>query len=189
VRDYRVLLDWIVQQPPFDATQVRAAGYSMGAQMALLLAATDGRVHSVAAMVPPHLDRKVAVVAPSTLASRLATVEVWLLTADGDDYASRSDNAALFAALPGPARKQHLRFPGGHVLPPAYVDRLRAWLTPPAVAAGAADAAETTKARNAAGAADAPEAARATAGSDAANSAVARSCGPVPTRPRAPRLM
>lgn len=127
VRDYRVLLDWVVQQPQFDAGRVRAAGYSMGAQMALLLAGVDARVHSVAAMVPPHLDRKVAAVAPSTVASRLAAVEVWLLTADDDDHASRADNAALFAALPGSAKK-HLTFPGGHVLPPVYVERLQPWL-------------------------------------------------------------
>jgi hypothetical protein len=63
---------------------------SMGAQMALLLAAMDTRVLSVAAMVPPHVDRKVAVVAPSTIASRLKDVEVWLLTGEDDEYASRS---------------------------------------------------------------------------------------------------
>lgn len=140
VRDYRVLLDWVVHQPQFDASRVRAAGYSMGAQMALLLAGTDGRVHGVAAMVPPHLDRKVAVVAPSSVTSRLAAVEVWLLTADDDDYASRSDNAALFAALPGPAPKRHLSFPGGHVLPPAYVQQMQPWLKPQALAVGGTDA-------------------------------------------------
>lgn len=127
VRDWRVLLDWIQRQPQLDAARVHAAGYSMGAQMALLLAAIDGRVHRVAAMVPPHLDRKVAAVAPATVAHRLQDVEVWLLTADDDEYASRADNAALFAALPG-AAKQHLRFPGGHLLPAGYVEQLRPWL-------------------------------------------------------------
>lgn len=128
VRDWRVLLDWAQQQPQLDPSRVRAAGYSMGAQMALLLAGTDSRVHSVAAMVPPHLDAKVAAVAPATVAPRLAGVEVWLLTADDDEHAEAADNAALFAALPG-ARKRHLRFPGGHVLPVSYVERLQPWLT------------------------------------------------------------
>jgi dienelactone hydrolase len=127
VRDWRVLLDWVQQHPQLDPSRVRAAGYSMGAQMALLLAGTDSRVRSVAAMVPPHLDAKVAAVAPATVAPRLAGVEVWLLTADDDEHAEAADNAALFAALPG-ARKRHLRFPGGHVLPASYVERLQPWL-------------------------------------------------------------
>lgn len=127
VKDYRVLLDWVERQPQLDATRVRAVGYSMGAQMALLLAGTDGRVRSVAAMVPPHLDRKVAAVAPATIMHRLADVEVWLLTGDEDEYASRADSLDFFAALPSRA-KRHLRFPAGHLLPPDYVEQLRPWL-------------------------------------------------------------
>ncbi len=127
VKDYRVLLDWVERPSGLGAAQVRAAGYSMGAQMALLLAAVDARVRSVAAMVPPHLDAKVAVVAPSTVVSRLANVEVWLLTAEDDEHASPSESEALFVALPSTA-KRHLRFPGGHVLPAAYVDQLQPWI-------------------------------------------------------------
>ncbi|WP_425259385.1 alpha/beta hydrolase family protein [Rubrivivax sp. RP6-9] len=127
VKDYRTLLDWVVQQPWADHTRIRAAGYSMGAQMALLLAAADGRVRSVAAMVPPHLGRTVAAVAPSIVAHRLAGVDIWLLTAEDDEHASQQDNRALFTALPGPA-KRHLTFPGGHVLPAAYVQALQPWL-------------------------------------------------------------
>jgi dienelactone hydrolase len=128
VKDWRVLLDWVVQQPQFDRSNIRAAGYSMGAQMALLLAGTDARVSAVAAMVPPGLSNRVAAVAPLNVAPQLAATPVWLLTADDDDYASIDDNAALFAALPG-AGKQHLRFAGGHLLPADYVARLLPWLT------------------------------------------------------------
>lgn len=128
VKDWRVLLDWVVQQPQFDRRNIRAAGYSMGAQMALLLAGTDGRVSAVAAMVPPGLTNRVAVVAPLNVAPRLAASRVWLLTADDDDHASVDENAALFAALAG-VDKQHLRFAGGHLLPADYVERLLPWLT------------------------------------------------------------
>jgi dienelactone hydrolase len=128
VKDWRVLLDWVAQQPQFDRSNIRAAGYSMGAQMALLLAGTDRRVSAVAAMVPPGLTDTVAVVAPLNVAPRLADCRVWLLTADDDDHASVDENAALFAALPG-VGKQHLRFAGGHLLPADYVDRLLPWLT------------------------------------------------------------
>lgn len=126
VKDYRMLLDWVVRQPQLDATRISATGYSMGAQAALLLAGTDARVGAVAAMVPPHVDNKVAVVAPINVAPRLRATRVWLLTADEDEYASQGDNADLFAALPA-VDKRHLRFPGGHVLPEAYVEQLRPW--------------------------------------------------------------
>jgi dienelactone hydrolase len=131
VKDYRVLLDALAQQPLLEAGRVRAAGYSMGAQMALLLAGVDARVHSVAAMVPPHLGCTVAAVAPLTVAARLTHTGVWLLTADDDEYASRRHNQALFAALPG-GQKQHLRFDGGHVLPARWVQTLQPWLQSPA---------------------------------------------------------
>jgi dienelactone hydrolase len=127
VKDWRVLLDWVTQQPQFDRRHIRAAGYSMGAQMALLLAGTDARVSAVAAMVPPGLTNRVAVVAPLNVAPRLAAARVWLLSADDDEHASRRENAALFAALPG-AGKQHLRFAGGHLLPAEYAERLLPWL-------------------------------------------------------------
>jgi dienelactone hydrolase len=139
VKDYRMLLEWVARQPQFDSGRIRAAGYSMGAQMALLLAAADARILSVAAMVPPHLDRKVAAVAPTTVAARLTDVEVWLLTGEDDEYASRSDNAALFASLPGSAKK-HLTFPGGHILPPTYVEQLQPWLRSSAEALALASA-------------------------------------------------
>jgi dienelactone hydrolase len=127
VKDWRVLLDWVAQQPQFDLRHIHAAGYSMGAQMALLLAGTDARVSAVAAMVPPGLTNRVAVVAPLNVAPQLAQARVWLLSADDDEHASVRENAALFEALPG-AGKQHLRFAGGHLLPAEYVERLRPWL-------------------------------------------------------------
>jgi dienelactone hydrolase len=127
VKDWRVLLDWVALQPQFDRNNIRAAGYSMGAQMALLLAGTDDRVSAVAAMVPPGLTNRVATVAPLNVAPQLAAARVWLLTADNDDHASADENASLFAALPG-AGKQHLRFAGGHLLPADYVERLLPWL-------------------------------------------------------------
>jgi dienelactone hydrolase len=125
--DHRAFLDWVAKQPEFDAGHVRAAGYSMGAQMALLLAAMDSRASSVAAIVPPHVDAEVAAVSPHTVAAKLTDVEVWLPMADDDEHAGASDAAALFAALPG-ERKRHLRFAGGHVLPREYVERLQPWL-------------------------------------------------------------
>lgn len=126
VRDHRVLLDWLVAQPHLDATRITAAGYSMGAQGALLLAGLDERVQAVAAMVPPHLGDNVAAVAPINLVARLKGKRVWLLTANDDDHASPKQNQALFEAIPGPDKK-HLRFDSGHVLPEDYVEKLPDW--------------------------------------------------------------
>lgn len=126
LKDYRLLLDWAVTQPGIDAGRIGAAGYSMGGQMALLLGALDARIGAVAAIVPPHLDDKVAAVSPRRLLPGLAGKRVWLLSADADEHASAAQNQALFDALPGPD-KQHLRFPGGHVLPEGYAEQLQPW--------------------------------------------------------------
>ena len=126
VRDHRVLLDWLAAQPHLDATRIKAAGYSMGAQGALLLAGLDARVQAVAAMVPPHLGDNVAVVAPRNLIAGLAGKRVWLLTADDDDHASPAQNQALFDAIPSQDKK-HLRFVSGHLLPTDYVETLADW--------------------------------------------------------------
>ncbi len=126
VRDHRVLLDWLVAQPQLDAGRILAAGYSMGAQGALLLAGLDDRVQAVAAMVPPHLGDNVAVVAPMNLVGGLQGKRVWLLTGDDDEHASTQQNQALFQAIPSQDKK-HLRFASGHLLPTDYVERLSDW--------------------------------------------------------------
>jgi dienelactone hydrolase len=126
VRDHRVLLDWLVAQPHLDTTRIMAAGYSMGAQGALLLAGLDDRVQAVAAMVPPHLGDNVAVVAPINLVAGLQGKRVWLLTGDEDDHASPKQNQTLFDAIPSQDKK-HLRFESGHLLPTDYVEKLLDW--------------------------------------------------------------
>ena len=129
VRDHRVLLDWLVAQPHLDARRIKAAGYSMGAQGALLLAGLDDRVRSVAAMVPPHLGANVAVVAPISLIAGLQGKRIWLLTGDEDDHASPEQSQALFDAIPSQDKK-HLRFESGHLLPTDYVEKLAPWFMP-----------------------------------------------------------
>lgn len=129
VRDHRVLLDWLVAQPHLDASRISATGYSMGAQVALLLAGLDERVQAVAAMVPPHLGANVAAVAPIQLIAGLQGKRVWLLTGDEDDHASPQQNQALFDAIPS-LDKKHLRFGSGHLLPTDYVEKLSDWFKP-----------------------------------------------------------
>ena len=127
VRDHRVLLDWLVTQPQFDVTHIDIAGYSMGAQVSLLLAAVDDRVRRVAAVVPPHVNDRTAIVAPLNMLQGLADNPVLLLTADDDEYASEKENIELYSALPNTS-KQHYIFAGGHLLPADYVQRVEQWL-------------------------------------------------------------
>ena len=126
VRDHRVLLDWLVAQPHLDANRITAAGYSMGAHVALLLSGLDDRVQAVAAVVPPHLGDNVAVVAPMNVIAGLQGKRVWLLTGNDDDHASTAQNQALFDAIPSEDKK-HLRFESGHLLPTDYVETLSGW--------------------------------------------------------------
>lgn len=127
VRDHRVLLDWLSHQPQFDATRIDIAGYSMGAQVSLLLAAVDDRVNRVAAVVPPHMSNRTAIVAPLSLLQGLTDNPVLLLTANDDEYASEKENMQLFNALPH-SDKQHHKFAGGHLLPADYVQHFEPWL-------------------------------------------------------------
>ncbi len=127
VRDHRVLLDSLVQQPMLDKNNIKLAGYSMGAQISLLLAGVDSRIQSVAAIVPPHMNSTTAVVAPLNVMAGLADNQVWLFTADDDEYASIKQNQQLFDALPNPDKKL-FRFDSGHLLPADYVTKLEPWL-------------------------------------------------------------
>jgi dienelactone hydrolase len=127
VRDHRVLLDWLSTQPQFDTSRIDIAGYSMGAQVSLLLAAVDPRIKRVAAMVPPHVNDRTAIVAPLNLMPGLTDNSVWLFSANDDEYASEKENNNLFSALPNPD-KQHHQFAGGHLLPADYVQLFEQWL-------------------------------------------------------------
>lgn len=127
VRDHRVLLDWLEQQPMLDKNKIKLAGYSMGAQISLLLAGVDSRIKSVAAIVQPHMNSTTAVVAPLNVMAGLADNQVWLFTADDDEYASIKQNQQLFDALPNPDKKL-FRFDSGHLLPADYVTKLEPWL-------------------------------------------------------------
>lgn len=127
VRDHRVLLGWLEQQPMLDKNKIKLAGYSMGAQISLLLAGVDSRIKSVAAIVPPHMNSTTAVVAPLNVMAGLADNQVWLFTADDDEYASIKQNQQLFDALPNPDKKL-FRFDSGHLLPADYVTKLEPWL-------------------------------------------------------------
>lgn len=127
VLDYRVLIGWIRGQKKLDGNNITLAGYSMGAQVALLIGALDERVNRIIAIVPPHIDDKTAAVAPKNLASLIKEPEILLITASNDEHASREENQHLYDAITS-GEKEHLTFAGNHILPDNYVDALADWL-------------------------------------------------------------
>lgn len=110
------------ERPP----RVLLGGYSMGAQVALLLAAREPRVTHLVTMVPPHIDPALEEVAPVRAVSRIQ--QRWLLlTARRDNFATPEQNEALFTAAPS-QHKAHHTFDSGHALPRDYLAEVQRWL-------------------------------------------------------------
>ncbi|WP_375759777.1 alpha/beta hydrolase [Corallococcus exercitus] len=125
VRDAQVLLTKVLAQgkkPP----RVLVAGYSMGAQVGLLLASREPRVTHLVTMVPPHVDPVLGDAAP---VNRMGKVhQTWLLlTANRDPFSTEEDTRKLFEAAPS-KRKTRRAFDSGHALPREYLDEVRRWL-------------------------------------------------------------
>lgn len=126
VIDYRVLLDWIEEQQNLDQNNIRVAGYSMGAQVSMLLAAVDKRIKDVLAIVPPFINHELPHLKPVNAAPLLETTSVLLVTANRDQYSTETQNQQLFDAI---ASKQKVRmvFNSDHILPSRYTDTLNYW--------------------------------------------------------------
>ncbi|MGE6759965.1 alpha/beta hydrolase [Corallococcus interemptor] len=126
VRDAQVLLAKVLahgKKPP----KVLVAGYSMGAQVGLLLASREPRITHLVTMVPPHVDPVLGDAAP---VNRMDHVhQSWLLlTANRDSFSTEEDNRKLFDAAPS-KRKTRRTFDSGHALPREYLEAVRGWLS------------------------------------------------------------
>ena len=126
VKDYKAALNWVSAQPQFNGSPVYVVGYSMGAQMALLLAAADQRIDNVVSIVPPHVEDTMPLVSPNVNAARITNAEVLLLTANQDEYATNEQFADLFEQLPTQTKRQ-IVFNSGHILPAQYPEVLEHW--------------------------------------------------------------
>lgn len=125
VRDAQALLTQVLangKKPP----RVLVAGYSMGAQVGLLLASREPRITHLVTMVPPHVDPVLGDAAP---VNRMGQVhQAWLLlTANRDVFSTEEDTRKLFDAAPS-KRKTRRAFDSGHALPREYLDEVRRWL-------------------------------------------------------------
>ncbi|WP_404372643.1 alpha/beta hydrolase [Corallococcus coralloides] len=125
VRDAQALLKTVLangKKPP----SVLVAGYSMGAQVGLLLASREPRITHLVTMVPPHVDPVLGDAAP---VNRVGQVhQAWLLlTANRDPFSTEEDTQKLFKAAPS-KHKTRRAFDSGHALPREYLDEVRRWL-------------------------------------------------------------
>ena len=120
VRDYRLALRWAATQEDLQSTSVLATGYSMGAQMSLLLAAYEPAVDAVLVMVPPYVGRPHSPVAPRHHVARIAAADVLLLAARQDPYSSVEETQQVFDAI-ATRRKAVRFFDSKHVLPADYL--------------------------------------------------------------------
>jgi len=123
IKDYQFLLDKVLKNSG-NNRQVLVVGYSMGAQMATMLAAQDKRVTHLITMVPPAV-RNVPAVSPIKFAPDV-TVPWFLITAEKDEYSSKKQNAELIAAA-GRA-PEIVSFDSKHMLPAGYVETVEGWL-------------------------------------------------------------
>lgn len=124
VLDYKHLINAL--EARFGQSNITMAGYSMGAQVSLILAATDNRIQNVLAIVPPNVDNKVAKVAPINFVGIINTQKVWLLTANNDEYAGEKQNLRLFSKIKS-TNKNHITFDSAHILPETYTESLSDW--------------------------------------------------------------
>lgn len=124
VLDYKHLINGL--ELHFGDSLYSIAGYSMGGQISLLLASTDARISQVLSIVPPHLDNKVAIVAPVNLVDSLYAEKVWLVIATNDENAKASQNKALYNAIHS-KNKKLVVFDGEHILPDNYPASLIHW--------------------------------------------------------------
>ncbi|MCC2616582.1 dienelactone hydrolase family protein [Aestuariibacter halophilus] len=127
VKDYRLLINALAVDPRFDLGHLVATGYSMGAQMSLLLAGHDPRITGVVSIVPPYLDDTMAVVAPKNAVAKIQQAKVLMIVADDDEHADVEDSRAVFEAIPGRHNRFHVAT-GGHILPDNYVQTVADWL-------------------------------------------------------------
>lgn len=107
-------------------SQVLIAGYSMGAQVALMVAAKEKRVTHVVSVVPPFVDLSMGDVAPMNIIGGVQ--QPWLLlSANQDQFATVEQNLALLETSSS-KRREHRTYDSGHALPRDWVTDVERWL-------------------------------------------------------------
>lgn len=127
VRDYRLALNWIQKELHLEDTSVLVAGYSMGAQMSLLLASYESEIDQVMVMVPPFVSEPLSPVAPRLHVSRINDADLILLAAKQDPYSTQENYHLVFDQI-STSKKSIKWFDSGHLLPANYFETALAFI-------------------------------------------------------------
>ena len=119
VRDYRIALNWARSE--FNPDEILLMGYSMGAQMSLLLASLEPSVDSVLAMVPPYVGSPTSPVAPRVHVDKINTAKVLWLAGNDDPHSKQEQTQETFDLIASPD-KTLTWYDAGHRLPPEYLE-------------------------------------------------------------------
>jgi len=118
VRDYRTVLNW--SKTEFQPARMVALGYSMGAQMSLLLASYEPSIDAVLAMVPPYVQNPTSPVAPRVHVTRIDKAKVLWLAGRKDRYSTVDQTKEAFNKVK--SKDSSLSwFDSGHRLPNTYM--------------------------------------------------------------------
>jgi dienelactone hydrolase len=120
VRDYRLALNWAKKELKLDQTSFMVVGYSMGAQMSLLLASYETDINQVMVMVPPFVSELQSPVAPRLHVSRINKADLLYLAAKQDPYSSAENTQVVFDKIATKNKSIHW-FESGHLLPKDYI--------------------------------------------------------------------
>lgn len=125
VKDYEYVLSRLLKTFK-ESKHIVAVGYSMGAQMAIMLAANNPEITHLITMVPPHTG-KLKEVSPVEFSKKVKVQDWLLLMANEDDYNSSEENDEIEAAIA--SKYKRVNFESGHVLPQNYVDVVSDWVS------------------------------------------------------------
>lgn len=119
VRDYRQVLAWAKAR--YQPTTTLVSGYSMGAQMSILLASYEPSIDHALIMVPPYIANENLPVTPLRRASTLTTKNLLWLAAEKDQYSTQEQTKRTFNLLAS-NKKDIVWFDSQHRLPIDYLE-------------------------------------------------------------------
>lgn len=126
IQDYTEVLAWA--ETEYQPQETLVMGYSMGAQMSLILAAQNTSIDHVIVMVPPYVDVKNSPVAPRAFTEQIDQASVLWIAAKQDEYSDPAQTQATFDLIPSQS-KRLTWLNSGHRLPLSYTDIVLEHLT------------------------------------------------------------
>lgn len=127
VQENRRGLDYLIARGDIDATRIGVLGYSLGASMALCMAAVDPRVKAGVAAAPPAEPDRLSVRAVQNYAVRLRDQPFLLLAGNFDPWTTPEATRQLYELLNTPT-KDLKEYHSDHRLPIWYINDSVNWL-------------------------------------------------------------